>query len=92
MVLAMNPKSNILSLVSYAWGGFGAAFGPVVLMALFSKKTTWKSALSGMVKGAIVGVVWKEVGLSSIMYEIVPDFLANFIVILIINKINPQKK
>jgi sodium/proline symporter len=91
MVLALNPKSSILSLVSYAWGGFGAAFGPVVLMALFSKKTTWKSALLGMVTGAVVCVVWKQVGLGSLMYEIVPGFIANFIVILVINKFNPQK-
>ncbi|MDC7236292.1 MAG: sodium/proline symporter PutP [Sphaerochaetaceae bacterium] len=90
MVLALNPQSSILSLVSYAWGGFGAAFGPVVLMALFSKKTTWKSALSGMVVGAIVCVVWKEVGLGSLMYEIVPGFIANFIVILVMNKLSPQ--
>jgi sodium/proline symporter len=90
MVLALNPKSSILSLVSYAWGGFGAAFGPVVLMALFSKKTTWKSALSGMVTGAIVCVLWKEVGLGSLMYEIVPGFIANFLVIVIINKFSPQ--
>ncbi len=90
MILALNPKSSILSLVSYAWGGFGAAFGPVVLMALFSKKTTWKSALLGMITGAVVCVLWKEVGLSSTMYEIVPGFISNFIVIIIINKINPQ--
>ncbi|MDC7242729.1 MAG: sodium/proline symporter PutP [Sphaerochaetaceae bacterium] len=90
MVLALNPKSNILSLVSYAWGGFGAAFGPVVLMALFSKKTTWKSALLGMITGAVVCVVWKEVGLGSTMYEIVPGFISNFIVMLIYNKFNPQ--
>ncbi len=91
MVLALNPKSSILSLVSYAWGGFGAAFGPVVLMALFSKKTTWKSALMGMITGAVVCVVWKQVGLSSVMYEIVPGFIANFVIIMILNKINPQK-
>lgn len=91
MLLALNPKSSILSLVSYAWGGFGAAFGPIVLMALFSKKTTWKSALAGMVVGAIVCVLWKEIGLGSLMYEIVPGFIANFIVILIINKLNPQE-
>jgi sodium/proline symporter len=90
MALALNPQSSILSLVSYAWGGFGAAFGPVVLMALFSKKTTWKSALSGMVVGAIVCVVWKEVGLGSLMYEIVPGFIANFIVIVVMNKLSPQ--
>ena len=91
MVLALNPKSSILSLVSYAWGGFGAAFGPIVLMALFSKNTTWKSALAGMITGAVVCVVWKEIGLGSIMYEIVPGFIANFIVILTINKLHPQK-
>lgn len=90
MVLALNPKSSILSLVSYAWGGFGAAFGPVVLVALFSKNTTWKSALLGMVTGAVVCIVWKEVGLGSVMYEIVPGFIANFIVILVMNKLHPQ--
>lgn len=90
MVLALNPKSSILSLVSYAWGGFGAAFGPVVLMALFSKKTSWKSALLGMITGAIVCVLWKEIGLGSTMYEIVPGFIANFLVIIIFNIISPQ--
>lgn len=90
MILALNPKSSILSLVSYAWGGFGAAFGPVVLMALFSKKTTWKSALLGMISGAVICVLWKEVGLSSVMYEIVPGFIVNFIVIVIINKFSQQ--
>jgi sodium/proline symporter len=90
MVLALNPKSSILSLVSYAWGGFGAAFGPVVLVALFSKKTTWKSALLGMITGAVVCVLWKQVGLGNVMYEIVPGFILNFIVILIVNKISPQ--
>jgi len=90
MILALNPKSSILSLVSYAWGGFGAAFGPIVLMALFSKKTTWKSALLGMITGAIVCVLWKQIGLGSIMYEIVPGFIANFFVIIIYNIISPQ--
>ncbi len=91
MVLALNPKSSILSLVSYAWGGFGAAFGPVVLMALFSKKTTAKSALAGMITGAVVCVLWKEIGLGAQMYEIVPGFIANFLVIQIMNRVSPQK-
>lgn len=91
MILALNPKSSILSLVSYAWGGFGAAFGPVVLVALFSKNATWKSALAGMITGAVVCVLWKEVGLSSVMYEIVPGFISNFIVMIVLSKINPQK-
>lgn len=91
MVLALNPSSSILGLVSYAWGGFGAAFGPVVLMALFSRKTTWKSALAGMVTGAVVCVLWKEIGLGSLMYEIVPGFVMNFLVILIMNSLIPQQ-
>jgi sodium/proline symporter len=91
MALAINPKSSILALVSYAWGGFGAAFGPVVLMALFSKRTTWKSALAGMITGAVVCVLWKEVGLGAQMYEIVPGFIANYLVIIILNSIIPQQ-
>lgn len=90
-VLALNPESSILGLVSYAWGGFGAAFGPVILMALFSKRTTWQSALAGMVTGAVVLVIWKQVGLGSVMYEIVPGFIANYVVMLIVNMSIRQK-
>lgn len=91
MVLAMNPRSNILGLVSYAWGGFGAAFGPLILMSLFSRKTTWQSALAGMITGTIVLVLWDYLGLGAYMYEIVPGFLVNFAVILIVNQFVPQK-
>ena len=90
MLLALKPDNTILGLVSYAWGGFGAAFGPVILMALFSKKTGWKSALAGMVTGAVVLVIWKQIGLGSVMYEIVPGFIANFIVMLIVNAVVKQ--
>lgn len=90
MVLALNPKSSILSLVSYAWGGFGAAFGPVVLAALFSKRTSWQAALAGMITGAVVCVLWKEIGLGAYMYEIVPGFIANALVILIVSAIKPN--
>ena len=90
MVLALNPKSSILSLVSYAWGGFGAAFGPVVLAALFSRRTSWQAALAGMITGAVVCVLWKEIGLGAYMYEIVPGFIANALVILIVSAIKPN--
>ncbi len=89
-LLAMNPSSSILGLVSYAWGGFGAAFGPVILMALFSKKSTWQSALSGMLVGAVTVVIWKQIGLGSYMYEIVPGFIFNFITMIIVSHIRPQ--
>jgi sodium/proline symporter len=91
LVMAMDRDSTILEIVSYAWGGFGAAFGPLVLFALYSKKTTWQSALAGMVTGTVVLVLWKQVGLSEKMYEIVPGFIANCLTIFLINVFIAQK-
>ena len=85
IVLALTPGNTVLGLVSYAWGGFGAAFGPVVLVSLFSRKTSWQSALGGMITGTVVLVLWKNIGLGSVMYEIVPGFIANFTAIFLLN-------
>ncbi len=90
MGLAMNPQATILGLVAYAWGGFGAAFGPVILMALFSRRTTWKSALAGMLSGTVVLIAWDAAGLGAVMYEIVPGFIANFAAIFIGNALTQQ--
>jgi sodium/proline symporter len=91
MSMALNPNNTILGLVAYAWGGFGAAFGPVVLFALFSRKTTWLSALAGMIVGTLVLVFWKDAGLGAQMYEIVPGFVANTLTIFCVNMFAPQK-
>jgi sodium/proline symporter len=91
LVLALKPNDTILGIVAYAWGGFGAAFGPLILFALFSRKTTWQAALAGMVIGTVVLVVWKEVGLGDVMYEIVPGFAANCITVFIVNLFIEQK-
>lgn len=91
LILALRPSDTILGLVAYAWGGFGAAFGPLVIFGLFSRETSWQAALAGMVMGTVVLVVWKQVGLSSIMYEIVPGFTANCVTILLVNMIVSQK-
>ncbi|MCP4453277.1 MAG: sodium/proline symporter PutP [Planctomycetes bacterium] len=90
LVLALNPKESILGIVAYAWGGLGAAFGPLVLCALFCRRTTWQAALAGMVCGTAVVVVWKQVGWSSTLYELVPGFLANGLMILIVSTVFPQ--
>jgi sodium/proline symporter len=89
--LALRPNRTILGIVADAWGGFGAAFGPLVLFALFSRRTTWSAALLGMIAGTIVAVAWKQMGLSDHMYMIVPGFLANSSVILIVNRMVPQE-
>jgi sodium/proline symporter len=87
LVLALGVKTEtILEIVAYAWGGFGAAFGPLVLFALYSKRTSWQAALAGMITGTVVLVVWKQVGLSARLYEIVPGFIANGVVVLVMNR------
>jgi sodium/proline symporter len=90
LIMALDPRDSILGIVAYAWGGFGAAFGPLVLFALFSKRTTWISALSGMIVGTVVLVLWKHSLWGGAMYEIVPGFFANTLTILIVNYFYPQ--
>jgi sodium/proline symporter len=91
LILALPRGETILKIVAYAWGGFGAAFGPLILFALFSRKTSWQSALAGMVIGTVVLVVWKQVGLGEYMYEIVPGFSANCLTIFLVNITIGQK-
>lgn len=91
LIMALDRDNTILGIVSYAWGGFGAAFGPLILFALYSRKTSWQSALAGMVTGTVVLVLWKQIGLGDSMYEIVPGFIANCLTILSINAIIGQK-
>lgn len=91
LVLALTWDETILKIVAYAWGGLGAAFGPVVLCSLFSRRTGWLAALAGMVSGTVVLVLWKQVGLDEYLYEIVPGFAFNSLVILVVNRFNEQR-
>ena len=84
--LARNPDSSVLKLVAYAWAGFGAAFGPVVLFSLGWSRMTRNGALAGMVVGAATVIVWKEVVVAreiSALYEMVPGFLAACVAIVV---------
>ena len=90
LVIAADRNSSILKLVEYAWGGLGAAFGPVVIMALYWRKTSWQAALLGMCLGSIALVAWERLGYSQYMYEIVPGFAINMLAIIIGTKIWPE--
>ncbi len=86
LVLALDRERTILGTVRDAWGGLGAAFGPLVLFSLFSRRTSWQSALAGMVAGTVVTVLWKQVGLGERMYEIVPGFVVSCATMLLLNR------
>ncbi len=73
IALAANPENRVLGLVSYAWAGFGAAFGPVVLISVIWKDMTRNGALAGILVGAITVIVWKHFELLG-LYEIIPWF------------------
>lgn len=87
MILAWPNKESILKIVSFAWAGFGASFGPVILLSLYWRKITAKGALWGMVAGAITVLIWGNVeALSDTLYEIVPGFLLCLTVTVIVSK------
>jgi sodium/proline symporter len=84
-VIALNRDSTILELVGFAWAGFGAAFGPVVLLSLYWKKLSTWGALSAMITGAVIVFVWGNSPLSATLYEIVPGFAASLIVAVVVS-------
>ncbi len=90
LVLALNPNETILNLVGYAWAGFGAAFGPVILLSLYWKRMTKWSALAGMVAGTVTVIVWENIEAFSAVYEIIPGFIAGVIVIVIVSLLSPK--
>lgn len=76
--LALKPDNNVLELVAYAWAGFGATFGPVVLLSLFWRTMLTSSAIVGMISGGITVIVWKNIESSYRLfelYELVPAFI-----------------
>lgn len=97
-LLAMDPDSNVLGLVSYAWAGFGAAFGPALLISLFWKRMTRNGALAGILVGGLMVLIWKQ--LSTVpywqqlvgdwyeLYEIIPSFSLSVIAIVAVSLVD----
>ena len=85
-LLASDPKSTVLGLVAYAWAGFGAAFGPVIVLSLFWRRMNHYGAAAGMVAGAVTVVVWKQLegGIFEI-YEILPGFVVCSLLVIAVS-------
>lgn len=92
IILAWPNSESILSIVAFSWAGFGAAFGPLILLSLYWRKLTSQGALAGMITGAIIVLVWGNVPvLKGMLYEIVPGFLVALLVTYLVSKATYQK-
>lgn len=96
--IAWNPDSSVFEIVSFAWAGFGATFGPVMLVSLFWKRSNKWGAIAGMITGGIMVFAWKF-GISKLggaweIYELLPAFIAATIVIFAVSLLTkaPEKE
>ncbi|MBS6545899.1 MAG: sodium/proline symporter PutP [Butyricicoccus pullicaecorum] len=88
--IATDQDSTVLGLVSYAWAGFGSAFGPLVLCSLFWKRTNKYGAYAGIVVGGLTSIIWAQLkGGIFDLYEIVPGFVFGLIAIIIVSLLTP---
>jgi len=88
IAIASNPESKVLGMVSYAWAGFGAAFGPVIILSLWWERMTRAGALAGIVTGAVTVLVWKQFGWLG-LYEIVPGFILGWLATVVVSRLGP---
>lgn len=85
--ISTDRNSSVLELVSYAWAGFGAAFGPLIILSLYNKNITKHGAIAGMIGGAVTVIVWKQLsGGIFELYEMLPGFLIATICVLIFSR------
>ncbi|MDO4253892.1 MAG: sodium/proline symporter PutP [Kocuria sp.] len=82
--MALDPSESILALVGFAWAGFGAAFGPIVLLALYWRKLTGVGATAAMATGAVVVFLWPKTPWADV-YEIIPGFIAATLVAVLVS-------
>lgn len=96
-VIAHNPDSEVLGLVSHAWAGFGAAFGPLIILSLTWRGMSGAGAVAGLVAGAVTVIVWIGLGLDQSfmggpgIYEIIPGFIVAWLAIWLVSRATPTK-
>lgn len=92
--IAFDPVSSIFKIVSHAWAGFGATFGPLMLASLFWKRTTLKGALAGMISGGVSALLWPRLlaplGGVFAIYELLPAFVISAVFIIIVSLIDQE--
>lgn len=92
MILAWEPDNSVLGLVSNAWAGFGAAFGPVIILSLTWSKMTRNGALAGMVVGTLTVILWIAQELNGTLYAIIPGFIAAWIAVYVVSRLGATQK
>ncbi|MDY0121444.1 MAG: sodium/proline symporter PutP [Sulfurimonas sp.] len=89
--LSTDRNSSVLQLVSYAWAGFGAAFGPLIILSLYSANITRLGAIAGMISGSLTVIIYKQLeGGIFDLYELLPGFIIAWIAIVLFSKIGEQ--
>ncbi|MEQ5802761.1 sodium/proline symporter PutP [Halomonas sp. H10-9-1] len=96
VIIASNPDSQVLGLVSNAWAGFGSAFGPLIILSLMWPRTNGAGAIAGMVAGALTVMIWISLGWNGSfmggpgVYEIIPGFIAAWVAIMVVSLATPD--
>lgn len=90
-ILALDPKDSIMGIVSNAWAGFGAAFGPAIILSLYWRRLTLKGTVAGIIGGAATVIVWEYVlHWSGMLYSIVPGFIISILLTVIVSLIDKE--
>jgi sodium/proline symporter len=93
--LALDPGSRVLDLVAWAWAGFGAAFGPVIVLSLYWPRMTRAGAFAGIVVGGLTVILWKQAaGLGGVfaLYELVPGFVLSWLAAWLVSLAGPEAR
>jgi sodium/proline symporter len=95
LVIAFDPDSSVFALVSYAWAGLGAAFGPVIIASLFWRRTNKWGAIAGMISGAVTVIAWIQIAKVSSatifgLYELLPAFIISSISIYVVSLLTEE--
>ena len=89
--MARDPNSSVFGIVSFAWAGFGAAFGPAILLSLYWKRLTLKGTVAGIIAGAGTVLLWDNIlKLGGVMYSIVPGFVLSIIITVVVSLIDKE--